>query len=93
VLGGAGIVMFGMVAASGIRILGQIDFHRDPHNLFIVASSVGFGMVPVLSPNFFRLAPAWAAPLTGNGVVLGALIAVLLNLFFNGWRSTEGELQ
>ena len=92
VLGGAGIVMFGMVAASGIRILGQSDFHRDPHNLFIVASSVGIGMVPVLSPNFFRLAPAWAAPLTGNGVVLGALTAVLLNLFFNGWRTTEGEL-
>ncbi|NAW23663.1 purine permease, partial [Salmonella sp. gx-f9] len=37
VLGGAGIVMFGMVAATGVRILGSIDFNKYRHNLFIVA--------------------------------------------------------
>jgi uric acid transporter len=92
VLGGAGIVMFGMVAATGIRVLGQVDFHSNPGNLFIVASSLGFGMIPVLAPEFFRLVPKWASPITGNGVVLGAVTAVVLNYFFNGWRRPEGEL-
>jgi xanthine/uracil permease len=31
VLGGAGIVMFGMVAATGVRILGAVDFKQNRH--------------------------------------------------------------
>jgi xanthine/uracil permease len=41
VLGGAGLVMFGMVAATGIRILAGVDF-ANRNNLFIVAVSLGF---------------------------------------------------
>ena len=37
VLGGAGIVMFGMVAATGIRILAGVDYTNNRHNLMIVA--------------------------------------------------------
>lgn len=91
VLGGAGIVMFGMVAATGIRVLGQVDFHGNPGNLFILASSLGFGMIPVLTPECFHLAPKWASPITSNGVVLGAITAVVLNYFFNGWQRHRGE--
>ena len=36
VLGGAGLVMFGMVAATGIRILGTVDYGKNRNNLFIV---------------------------------------------------------
>jgi NCS2 family nucleobase:cation symporter-2 len=43
VLGGAGIVMFGMVAATGIRILASVDYATQRNNLFIVAISIGFG--------------------------------------------------
>src|SRR5262249_351 len=39
VLGGAGIVMFGMVAAIGARILTRVDFKTNRHNLFVVATS------------------------------------------------------
>src|SRR6478736_5127236 len=45
VLGGAGLVMFGMVAATGARILTSVDFRNNRYNLFIVAISVGFGMI------------------------------------------------
>src|SRR5690606_6427514 len=41
VLGGAGIVLFGTVAASGIRTLSKVKY--DSANLVIVAASIAFG--------------------------------------------------
>jgi len=89
VLGGAGIVMFGMVAAAGVRILSSVDYQSNRHNMFIVASSLGFGMIPTLSPRFFQHLPDWTSPITGSGVVLGTLVAVLLNLLLNWSRLPE----
>jgi NCS2 family nucleobase:cation symporter-2 len=93
VLGGAGIVMFGMVAATGIRILGSCDFNRNRHNLFIVAISIGFGMIPTLSPTLFQYLPKWTDPFTHSGIVLGTIVAVALNLFFNGMQSAEEAMR
>lgn len=84
VLGGAGIVMFGMVAANGIKALSRVDFSTNPHNLFIVAVSIGFGLVPVVSPRFFALFPAALTPLLHSGILLASASAVLLNIVFNG---------
>jgi xanthine permease len=84
VLGGAGIVMFGMVAATGIRILGQVDFQRRRHNLFIVAISLGFGMIPEIASNFFDALPHVLKPLLDSGILLASIVAVALNAFFNG---------
>jgi NCS2 family nucleobase:cation symporter-2 len=84
VLGGAGLVMFGMVAATGARILTAVDFKNNHHNLFVVAVSVGFGMIPLVAPNFFRNLPHDLQPLLESGILLCALVAVMLNAFFNG---------
>ena len=84
VLGGAGLVMFGMVAANGIRILSTVDFRARPNDLFIVAVSIASGLIPTLSPSLFQHLPAWISPITHTGVVLGSIVAFLLNLFFNG---------
>ncbi|CAG2127742.1 nucleobase:cation symporter-2 family protein [Cupriavidus plantarum] len=93
VLGGAGIVMFGMVAATGVRILGSCDFNRNRHNLFIVAISIGFGMIPTLSPTLFQYLPKWTDPFTHSGIVLGTIVAVALNLFYNGMQSAEEAMR
>ncbi|KQQ23109.1 purine permease [Methylobacterium sp. Leaf123] len=85
VLGGAGLVMFGMVGATGTRILGGVDFARNRNNLFVVAVSVGFGMIPLVAPNFFKQMPHALHPLLESGILLAALSAVGLNLFFNGF--------
>jgi len=85
VLGGAGLVMFGMVAATGVRILGTVNFHHE-HNLFIVASSLGFGMIPTLAPHFFDRLPSWTTPITNSGVVMGTVVAVALNLLLSDRR-------
>jgi NCS2 family nucleobase:cation symporter-2 len=89
VLGGAGIVMFGMVAAAGIRVLRNVDFDGNPHNLLVVANSIGFGMIPTLAPHFFDKLPSWTTPFTQSGIVLGTTVAVLLNLFLNGMKPPQ----
>ena len=89
VLGGAGLVMFGMVAATGARILTAVDFKNNSYNLFVVAISVGFGMIPLVSANFFKALPHELQPLLESGILLAALSAVVLNVFFNGVGSRE----
>jgi len=89
VLGGAGIVMFGMVCATGIRILGGVDFQNNRFNLFIVAISIGFGMIPLVADGFFAQLPKALGPLLHSGILLASIVAVLLNVFFNQIQSFE----
>jgi uric acid transporter len=54
-----------------------------------VAISVGFGMIPLVAPNFFRYTPDVVHPLLESGILLAAIVSVLLNVFFNGLGSAE----
>ena len=92
VLGGAGIVMFGMVAATGVRILGSVDYSANRHALYVIAISIGMGLIPTLSPTFFQHLPAWTHAITHSGIVLGTVVAVLLNLFYHGVLTLERSL-
>jgi NCS2 family nucleobase:cation symporter-2 len=92
VLGGAGLVMFGMVAATGIKILLSADLRGNRFNLYIVALSVGFGMIPMVAPTFFHGLPKALAPLLHSGILLAAIVAVGLNLFLNGTRRQPESL-
>ncbi len=89
VLGGAGLVMFGMVAATGIRILSTVDYKTRRHNLYIVAISIGFGLVPLVAPRWTQQMAHGLHPLLESGILLTAVAAVLLNLFFNGSRGDD----
>ena len=96
VLGGAGIVMFGMVAATGIRILSDVDFKSNRFNLYTVALSVGFGLIPLVAPDFFKKlleAVPSLGPILHSGILLTAFVAVILNVFFNGVGSREDAMQ
>jgi uracil-xanthine permease len=86
VLGGAGLVMFGMVAATGIRILANVDFKGNRDNLYIVALSIGFGLIPLVAPRWTQQMAHGLHPLLESGILLTAVAAVVLNLFFNGTR-------
>jgi uracil-xanthine permease len=89
VLGGAGLVMFGMVAATGIRILSGVDFKTNRHNAMIVAVSIGVGMIPLIAPNFKQWMPHSIHSLIESGILLTSIAAVLLNLFLNGTTHDE----
>ena len=91
VLGGAGLVMFGMVAATGIRILANVDFKGNRHNLYIVALSIGFGLVPLVAPRWMQQMAHSLHPLLESGILLTAISAVLLNMFFNGIKGDTAD--
>jgi len=88
VLGGAGLVMFGMVAATGIKILARLDY-GPRHNLLIIAVSIAVGMMPVVAPTFFAQVPKSLGPLVNSGITLTAISAALLNAWFNGTKPDE----
>jgi NCS2 family nucleobase:cation symporter-2 len=84
VLGGVGMIMFGMIGVTGIKMLSGVDFVSRPLNGFTVAISIGIGLTPAFAPHFFDRFPAQLAPLLQSGIVLAAICAVSLNLLFNG---------
>ncbi len=94
VLGGAGLVMFGMVTATGVRILSNVDYKGNRNNLYIVALSVGFGLVPLVAPRWSQQMAHSLHPLLESGILLTAISAVILNVFFNGAQgNTEGSIE
>jgi xanthine/uracil permease len=84
VLGAAGMVMFGMVTLMGVRILATVDFEQSRYNLLIAATSVGIGMIPMVSPLYFHHLPQWSRVFTESGIILTVVTALILNLVFNG---------
>ena len=92
VLGGAGLVLFGTVAASGIRTLAQVDY-RNNMNLIIVATSIGFGMIPIAAPSFYQYFPSWFETIFHSGISSAAIMAILLNLLFNHLRTGNSDQQ
>lgn len=83
VLGGAMVVVFGMIGVVGIRVLGTLDLTGENHNLLIVAASLGVGVGISVTPNLFTDMPQLVQLICGNGIFMGALTALLLNLYFN----------
>jgi uric acid transporter len=82
VLGGAGLVLFGTVAASGIRTLAKIDY-SEQKNLIIVATSIAAGMIPIIDYSFYADFPKWVQTLFHSGISSTCLMAIVLNILFN----------
>ncbi|WP_161880986.1 nucleobase:cation symporter-2 family protein [Deinococcus alpinitundrae] len=82
VLGGAGLVLFGSVAASGIQTLTRVNL-ADNRNLTIVAVSIGLGVIPSTVPTLYEKLPSWAGLFLESGITAAAISAILLNVLFN----------
>lgn len=85
VLGGVGVVMFGMVGAVGLRILAQADL-ADSRNMLVVSLSFGLGFMPVGAPHVYDRFPQFAQTILGSGIAAGGIAAFLLNLLLNETR-------
>ncbi|WP_026559526.1 nucleobase:cation symporter-2 family protein [Bacillus sp. J37] len=81
VLGGATVVMFGMVISSGIKMLGSVDF-GDQQNLLVIACSISLGLGATVVPDLFAGLPQSFKIIVSDGIITGSLTAILLNLFF-----------
>ncbi|MBF6333064.1 nucleobase:cation symporter-2 family protein [Nocardia transvalensis] len=80
-LGGAGLVLFGTVAASGIRTLGRADL-TDPVNTVIVGVSLFIGMTPTVAPSFYEGMPHLVGTIMGSGISAGCVTAIVLHQAF-----------
>lgn len=81
VLGGAGIALFGMVAASGVRTLSKVRFNNT--NILVVAVAVGVGLLPTVAPTVYDEFPTWFQIIFDSGISAGAVVAIVLNLLLN----------
>ena len=90
VLGGAGLMLFGTVAGSGIRYLKSVTYDGNM-NLVIVSASLGFSMIPVVEASFYDAFPSWFQTIFHSGISSAAIMAVLLNILFNELRFGNSE--
>ncbi|UUN31505.1 nucleobase:cation symporter-2 family protein [Streptomyces sp. FIT100] len=82
VLGGAGIVLFGSVAASGIQTLATAALEKG-ENALIVAAALGVGLIPIAAPEFYHAFPKELLVVLDSGISTGCVVAIVLNLAFN----------
>ncbi|MEK2608069.1 uracil-xanthine permease family protein [Pseudomonas shirazensis] len=79
VLGGAAMVMFGAVAASGINILASTRLDRRA--LLIIAVSLALGLGVAQVPEFLAHMPSALRNVLESGVATGGICALVLNWF------------
>ena len=79
VLGGAAMVMFGAVAASGINILAGVNLDRRALLIIAVSLALGLGISQV--PEFLAHMPAALRDVLESGVATGGLCALIMNWF------------
>ncbi|WP_277051199.1 nucleobase:cation symporter-2 family protein [Ruania albidiflava] len=90
VLGGAGIVLFGSVAAAGIRTLGTVKYDGNM-NLIIVAVGVAVGVLPEVAEGFYAQFPTAVQIIFGSGISSAAIFTVVMNLLFNHLKAGTPE--
>lgn len=78
VLGGVGIVMFGTVAAAGIKTLSKVKLNE--RNLLIIATSVGLGLGVTFRPEFISQLPEGLKMVFASGISTGTIVALILNV-------------
>lgn len=77
VLGGVGIVMFGTIAAAGIKTLSTVKINN--RNLLIIATSIGLGLGVTFRPEFIGQLPEGLKMVFSSGISTGTIVALILN--------------
>ncbi|WP_426179521.1 uracil-xanthine permease family protein [Pseudomonas sp. TWRC1-2] len=86
VLGGATLVMFGSVAAAGVRILAQAPLDR--RSMLIIATSFGVGLGIAAQPDLLHLMPSLVQNLFDSAITSGGLTAIVLCLLLPETKAT-----
>lgn len=77
VLGGATLLMFGTVAAAGIRIIASQNINRKA--TLVIAISFSFGLSVELVPEILSQLPESVRSIFSSGITTGGLVAILTN--------------
>lgn len=78
VMGGAAVVMFGMLLGAGVKLLA--DSGLDRHDLLVIAVAVGVGQGFAAIPEVTVLLPESLEVLMTSGIVPATVLAVIMNL-------------
>lgn len=78
VLGGATLLMFGTVAAAGIRIIASQEINRKATLVLAVSLSLGLGVE--LMPDILKHAPEAIKGIFSSGITTGGLAAIVSNV-------------
>lgn len=78
VLGGATLLMFGTVAASGVRIIASQDINRKA--VLVLAVSFACGLGVELVPSILDHMPLWIQGTFKSGIATGGLVAIIANI-------------
>ena len=89
VLGGVGIVMFGTVAAAGIKTLSKVEI--NDRNLLIIATSIGLGLGVTFRPDFISNLPEGLQMVFSSGISTGTIVALVLNIVLKDDKNNEIE--
>ncbi len=81
VLGGATLLMFGTVAAAGVRIVASEKLDRKA--VLVIAASLSLGMGVELMPDILKQLPEGISTIFSSGITTGGLTAILANALFN----------
>ena len=87
VLGGVGIVMFGTVAAAGIKTLSSVEI--NDRNLLIIATSIGLGLGVTFRPDFLAQLPQGLQMVFSSGISTGTIVALVLNIILRENKKEE----
>nr|WP_308535669.1 nucleobase:cation symporter-2 family protein [uncultured Prevotella sp.] len=79
VLGGATLLMFGTVAAAGIRIIAATEINRKA--VLVMAISFAMGLSVELVPDILTQMPDVIKNIFSSGITTGGLTAILANAF------------
>ncbi|OYR44776.1 MULTISPECIES: uracil-xanthine permease family protein [unclassified Halorubrum] len=86
VFGGAVLIMVGMVAASGMRLL-FLNIEMNRRNMVIIATALGLGLGVATVPNALSGLPSGTQTFFGEPVIVTGLVALALNTFVPGESS------
>ncbi|EPR7136266.1 uracil-xanthine permease family protein [Vibrio vulnificus] len=89
VLGGATIVMFGTIAAAGVRIISRVDLDRRAILIMALSFSMGLGIAQ--KPEILQFMPEFIKSIFSSGVAAGGITAIVLNLLLPEKRQDEEE--
>ena len=89
VLGGVGIVMFGTIAAAGIKTLSTVKINN--RNLLIIATSIGLGLGVTFRPEFIGQLPEGLKMVFSSGISTGTIVALILNKILKEEITDNGE--
>jgi len=82
VVGGTALIVFSIIGVMCINLLREVDL-RSRANMYTLACALTMGFLPIVVPGLYARFPAQLQIVLNNGLAMGALTAVLVNIVFN----------